>query len=90
MKISYNDINLLKIKAMSVLLFFISCFVYLVIGKIVALVLTHFGKMNPDNTDYPFEAFIVTVFFPIVVICVSVNWTAKQIFKIFIKTAGHE
>lgn len=70
---------------MTTLIFFLTIFFYFVIGRIFTLILTHFGKLNPDNGDYPFEALACTIFFPIVLFCFLVSITAKAIFKVFVK-----
>lgn len=75
---------------METLLFFLAIFFYFVIGRIVALILTHFGKLNSDSTDYFFEALMCTVFFPIVLFCLLVSITAKAIFRVFAKKNDYD
>ena len=70
---------------METLVFFLAFFIYFVIGRIVALVLTHFGKLNSDSTDYFIEALACTILFPTILFGLLVSITAKTIFKLFVK-----
>ena len=72
---------------MATLIFFFLIFIYLVVGRIVVLLMTYAGKLNPNSGDYGLESFFCNIAFPVVLffyfLSYLVNLVATAIVSIF-------